>query len=195
MEIDKIVSLLNRITRFYLSCRIHSKEAVKYGNNLQSQELSSNVACEGQHSLGSWTRILNPGILANALLRPTLAKALHLPADTFLGHRYGFLENVEVCNHGKVVGGECCWRKPVDADLLLGGHVQGGWSLDAGRVEDVVEGALLLPSLPDLPGGEGCRVWIGRCKLLLDGSDLRYPMPISCENNKYIHQCQNDQCL
>ena len=34
MEIDKIVILLNRITRFYLSCRIHSKEAVKYGNNL-----------------------------------------------------------------------------------------------------------------------------------------------------------------
>ena len=86
----------------------------KYGNNLQSQEVSSNVACGGQ----AFPRILNPGILnpgilnpgilANALLRPTLAKALHLPADTFLGHRYGLLENVEVCNHGKVVGGECC---------------------------------------------------------------------------------------
>ena len=79
----------------------------KYGNNLQSQEGSSNVACGGQQPLGSWTGVLNPEILANALLRPTPAKALHLPADAFLGHHYGLLENVEVCNHGEVVGGEC----------------------------------------------------------------------------------------
>ena len=115
--------------------------------------------------------ILNPGMLINALLSWKPAKALRLPADAFLGHRCGFLENLEVCNHGEMVGGECCWGKPVNANLLLSGHVQGGWRLNPSRVEDVVKGALLLPSLPDLPGGERGWVWVGRCKLLLDGAN------------------------
>ena len=80
----------------------------KYGNNLQSQEGPTfNVACGGQQPqgswtgilnpgildwgpgiLGSWTGILNPGILANALLRPTPAKALHRLCIGLLMHSW-----------------------------------------------------------------------------------------------------------
>ena len=80
-------------------------------------------------------------------------------------------DKCKIGDHGEMVRGEGQGGKSVLADLLLGGHIQGGGGLDAPGVEDVVQGALLLPSLSDLPGGERCRVRVGGDQLLLDGAD------------------------
>ena len=98
----------------------------KYRNNLQNHKISRPTQPAEASFWDPDPRILNLGMVANALLRSTPAKALRLPADAFLGHRCGFLENLEVCNHGEMVRGECYGGKPVNANLLLSGHVQGG---------------------------------------------------------------------
>ena len=63
------------------------------------------------------------------------------------------LEDVEVHHEAHVVTGELGGGQAARAHLLTLGHGQHGLGLQPRAVEHVVQRVLLLPRVPDLPGG------------------------------------------